>query len=61
MYPICIPVDVRDPIPLRHFGKQEMLQKIDLMEDKYREPMTFNESLILACVVPMAAGTEVGS
>ena len=38
-----------------------MLQKIDLMEDKYGEPMTFDESLILAHVAPMAAGTEVGS
>ena len=38
-----------------------MLQKIDLMEDKYGEPMTFDESLILAHVAPMAAGAEVGS
>ena len=60
-YPICIPVAVRDPIPLQHFGKWEVLQKIDLMEDKYGEPMTFNESLILAHVAPMAAGAEVGS
>ena len=30
---LFIPVAVRDPIPLRHFGKREMLQKIDLMED----------------------------
>ena len=61
MYPICIPVAVWDPIPLWHFRKQEILQKIDLMEDKYGEHMTFYESLILAHVAPMAAGAEVGS
>ena len=38
-----------------------MLQNIDLMEDKYGEPMTFDESLILAHVVPMVTGAEVGS
>ena len=26
---------VRDPTPLRHFGKKEVLAKIDLMEDQY--------------------------
>ena len=31
------------------------------MEDKYGEPMTFNESLIPAHVAPMAARAEVGS
>ena len=31
------------------------------MEDKYGEPMFFNESLILAHVAPMAARAEVGS
>ena len=56
-----IPVAVRDPIPLRHFGKREIAQKIDLMEDHYREPMMFDESRILAHVAPMVAGTEVGS
>ena len=50
---------MRDPIPLRLSGKREMLQKIDLMEDQYGEPMMFDESRILAHVVPMAAGTEV--
>ena len=38
-----------------------MLQKIDLMEDNYGEPMTFDESRILANVAPMAAGTEIGA
>ena len=38
-----------------------MLQKIDLMEDWYGEPMMFDEGRILAHVAPMAAGTEVGS
>ena len=31
------------------------------MEDKYGEPMTFDESLILAHVASMAARAEVGS
>ena len=61
VYPICITIVLRDPFPLRHFGKWEVLQKIDLMEDKYGEPMTFDESLILAHVAPMAARAEVGS
>ena len=60
-YPICIPVAVQDPIPLWHFRKWEILQKIDLVEDKYGEPTTFDESLILAHVAPMASRAEVGS
>ena len=31
-----------------------------MMEDKYGEPMTFDESLILAHVAPMATRAEVG-
>ena len=52
-------VAVKDPIPLRHFGKKEMLAKIDLMEDRFDVPMTFDESHIPAHVSPMAAGEAV--
>ena len=52
---------MKDPIPLWHFGKKEILVKIDLMEDRYDEPMTFDEGLIPAHVVPIAAGEEIGS
>ena len=52
---------MKDPIPLRHFGKKEILAKIDLMEDRYNVPMTFDESLIPAHVVPIAAGEEIRS
>ena len=52
---------MKDPIPLRHFGKKEMLAKFDLMEDQFDMPMTFNESHIPAHVSPMAAGEEVGA
>ena len=48
-------VAVKDPIPLRHFGKKVMLAKIDLMEDLYDVPMTFDESLIPAHVALIAA------
>ena len=34
--------EVRDPVPLRHFGKQEVLAKIDLMEDRFDAPMLFD-------------------
>ena len=54
-------VAVKDPIPQRHFRKKEILAKINLMEDRYDVPMTFNESLIPAHVAPIAAGEEIGS
>ena len=38
-----------------------MLAKIDLMEDQFDVPMTFNESHIPAHVSLMAAGEEVGA
>ena len=59
MYPLVLVVAMKDPILLRHFGKKEMLAKIDLMEDWFDKPMTFNESHIPAHVSPMAAGEEV--
>ena len=34
--------EVRDPVPLRHFGKREVLAKIDLMEDQFDTPMLFD-------------------
>ena len=52
---------MKNPIPLQHFGKKEILAKIDLMEDLYDWPMTFDEGLIPAHVVPIAAGEEIGS
>ena len=42
-------------------GRKEILAKIDLMEDLYDVPMTFDESLIPAHVAPIAAGGELGS
>ena len=37
---------MKNPIPLRHFGKKEMLAKIDLMEDQYNVPMKFDADRI---------------
>ena len=34
--------EARDPVPLWHFGKCEVLAKIDLMEDQFDAPMLFN-------------------
>ena len=49
---------MKDPIPLRHFGKK-MLAKIDLMEDWYDVPMWFDPDHILAHTTPAAAEGEV--
>ena len=49
--------EVKDPILLRHFGKREMLAKIDLMKDQYNVPITFDESWVLP--MPFVAGQEV--
>ena len=59
MYPLVLVVAMKDPIPLRHFGKKEILAKIDLMEDQFDVPMTFNKSQISAHISLMAAGEEV--
>ena len=54
-------VAMKDPIPLRHFRKKKILAKTDLMEDRYDVPMTFDESLIPAHIMPIAAREEIGS
>ena len=51
---------MKDPIPLRHFGK-EILAKINLMEDQFDMPMTFDESQIPAHILLMATREEVGA
>ena len=48
-----------DPIWQKHFGKKEILKKIDLMEPEFDEPMTFDKSRIPD--QPAAAGAEIGS
>ena len=48
----------KDPIPLRHFGLKETKAKVDLMEDQYDLPMTFNPDLIPDLVV---AGQNLGA
>ena len=61
VYLLVLVLAMKDPIPLWHFRKKEILAKIDLMEDWFDEPMTFDESLIPAHVAPIAAGEEMGS
>ena len=39
--------EVRDPVPLQHFGKHEVLAKIDLMEDQFDAPMLFEATRLL--------------
>ena len=48
-----------DPIHLKHFGKNEILRKIDLMEPEFNQPMTFDDSRVPD--QPAAAGAEIGS
>ena len=38
----------KDPILVRHFGRREILAKIDLMEDRFDHPMTFKEDWVLS-------------
>ena len=52
---------VKDPVPLKHLGKREVLAKINLMEDWYDIPMWFNLDPIPANTTPAAVGEEVGS
>ena len=54
----CIVAEVQDPICLKHFGHQEILKKIDLMEGEYDIPMRFDESLIPNS--PAAVGENIG-
>ena len=51
----------KDPIPLRHLGKKEVLAKINLMEDQYNEPMVFDASRIPSQVPPVVAGQDRGA
>ena len=41
---MCVFSGPKDPIPLRHFGWREILAKINLMEDRFDLPMTFEEN-----------------
>ena len=50
-------VEVQDPIRLKHFGKKEILAKIDLMEPEYDIPMTFDDAQIPS--TPVAAGQNI--
>ena len=51
-------VEVQDPIRLKHFGKKEVLAKIDLMELEYDIPMAFDDTQIPS--TPAAAGQNIG-
>ena len=50
---------VKDPVPLRHLYKNEVLTKIDLVDDQYDVPMQFDLDHILSNTTPAAAGVEV--
>ena len=51
-------VEVHNPIRLKHFGKKEILAKIDLMELEYDIPVTFDDAWIPS--TPAAAGQNIG-
>ena len=51
-------VEVQDPIRLKHFGKKEILAKIDLMEPEYNTPMAFDDAQIPS--TPVAVGQNIG-
>ena len=48
----------KDPLPLCHFGLKEIRAKVDLMEDRFDRPMTFDPALIPD---PPVAGQNVGA
>ena len=48
-----------DPIWLKHFGRREILKKIDLMEPEFDQPMMFDDSRVPD--QPVASGAEIGS
>ena len=48
-----------DLIRLKHFGRREILKKIDLMEPEFDRPMTFDDSRVPD--QPVASGAEIGS
>ena len=49
--------EVQDPIRLKHFGKKEILAKIDLMEPEYDVPLAFDDTQIPS--TPAAAGQNI--
>ena len=51
--------EVKDPIPLHHFGKWEILAKIDLMEDQFDIPMDFDENWVPS--VPFVPGQDISA
>ena len=51
--------EVKDPISLHHFGKWEILAKIDLMEDQFDVPMSFDEHWVPS--VPFVPGQGIGA
>ena len=51
--------EVKDPVPLWHFGKKEVLAKIGLMEDQYDIPMIFDESHVPPA--PFVPGQDISS
>ena len=52
---------VKDPVSLRHFGKREVLAKIDLMENWYDIPLQFDLDCIPANTSLAVVGEEVRS
>ena len=51
--------EVRDPVPLQHFSKHELMAKIDLMEDRFDVPMLFDASQVLP--MPFVPGQDRGA
>ena len=49
----------KDPIPVCHFGKKEMMAKIDLMEDWFDLPMSFEEDWVPP--MPFVPGQGIGT
>ena len=58
-YSIWVFSEVKDPIPLRHFSKQEILEKIDLMEDQYDVSMAFDENQVPS--MPFVPGQDISA
>ena len=48
-----------DLIQLKHFGRREILKKIDLMEPEFNQPMMFDDSRVPDR--PVTSGAEIGS
>ena len=48
-----------DLIQLKHFGRREILKKIDLMEPEFDQPMMFDHSRVPDW--PVTSGAEIGS